>query len=179
MREEKLHWRQSVKNRRARFRVDESAIEPEPVNAVVDRDLRGILRACARIAIGDRREEKRLVPAARRGWLGWRSGVGRFSAEAVEIANISRGGALLVLSQRPPRDQPVWLCLGDPHPTEGLRAAVVEVAEASAGSYRIRLAFRDFCPDPFFLSILYGPLPVPGEADPPEDESENDDLSER
>src|SRR3954454_14095464 len=68
--------------------------------------------------------------------LGWWSTEGRFTRIAARLENISKGGAKLVTTDpaRVQVDQLVWLCLGQPTPTECVQAKVLAVTPPSSPS---------------------------------------------
>jgi hypothetical protein len=89
-------------------------------------------------------------------WLGWWQGEQEFFALTARLANISRGGALILVRQAPPENHPLWICLGTPEPDECLAAKVLEVRRARRGECAIRLAFRDPCPSRFLEAVVCG-----------------------
>ena len=101
-------------------------------------------------------------------WLGWWQGEQEFFALTARLANISRGGALVLVRQAPPENHPLWICLGTPEPDECLAAKVLEVRNARRGACAVRLAFRDPCPSRFLEAAVCGrtgrrtTLPRPG-----------------
>jgi hypothetical protein len=91
-------------------------------------------------------------------WLGWWRGEGNaeFFALTARLANISRGGALVVLRHPPPEPHPVWICLGTPEPDECLAASSLEVRRARRRECSVRLAFRSPCPSRFLEAAICG-----------------------
>jgi hypothetical protein len=122
----------------------------------------------ADLAHGERRQSPRYAPAETRAWVGWWQ-QDHFVVCRGTIVNLSRGGALL-LSRRPPMAQPVWLCLGSPHPVESVQARVLEVTVATNQAdvadgppqpphdhgpelrYATRMVFHQPVPPTFFLA---------------------------
>jgi hypothetical protein len=91
-------------------------------------------------------------------WIGWWQGGGNdeFFALTARLANISRGGALVVLRHPPPENHPVWICLGTPEPDECLAATSLEVRRARRRECTLRLAFRAPCPSRFLETAVCG-----------------------
>jgi hypothetical protein len=91
-------------------------------------------------------------------WLGWWRGEGNaeFFALTARLANISRGGALVILRHPPPENYPVWICLGTPEPDECLAATSLEVRRARHRECSVRLAFRAPCPSRFLEAAVCG-----------------------
>jgi hypothetical protein len=89
-------------------------------------------------------------------WLGWWQGDQEFFALTARLANISRGGAMVLVRQAPPENHPFWICLGTPEPDECLAAKVLEVRTARRGECAVRLAFRDPCPSRFLEAAVCG-----------------------
>jgi hypothetical protein len=87
-------------------------------------------------------------------WLGWWQGEQEFFALTARLANISRGGALVLVRQAPPENHPLWICLGTPEPDECLAAKVLEVRNARRGECAVRLAFREPCPSRFLEAAV-------------------------
>jgi hypothetical protein len=114
----------------------------------------------------ERRRATRYSPAESRAWVGWWRH-GHFLVSRAEFVNLSEGGALMKLSQKPPTSQPVWVCLGTPAPVDSVQArvldsvtAMVPAASADEGSlltpgslvYVSRLEFHAPCPATFFAA---------------------------
>jgi hypothetical protein len=95
-------------------------------------------------------------------WLGWWRGAAGFLASSAVIINLSRGGAFIFLDERPPKDEPVWVCLGMPDPVGFVEARVVAIKTSRQGQCAVRLEFREPCPYGFFEAAVCG-LPA---ADP-------------
>lgn len=107
----------------------------------------------------ERRECPRYTPAETQAWVGWWKG-SRFLVTRAELVNLSKGGALVTLGKRPPSSQPIWICLGAPHPVDYVQARVLDAApgienQAEAeleGAVIARLEFRAPCSPRFFLA---------------------------
>ena len=100
----------------------------------------------------ERRDAPRYLPAESQAWIGWWHG-SRFVVTPSELINLSKGGALLFLNERPPMGQPIWLCLGAPHPLEYVQARVLDAfSSPESPDYRVRLDFHIPCPLSFFLA---------------------------
>ena len=99
----------------------------------------------------DRRETERYTPAKTQAWVGWWKG-GRFLVSQAEMINLSKGGALVHLNNRPPTSQPVWICLGAPHPVDYAQCRVLDAALKPAGDFLARIEFHSPCPPSFFLA---------------------------
>lgn len=99
----------------------------------------------------DRRESQRYTPAKSQAWIGWWKGA-RFLVSRAELVNLSHGGALIHMTNRPPTSQPVWICLGAPHPVDYVQCRVLDAALKPAGDFLARVEFRSPCPPRFFLA---------------------------
>ena len=122
-------------------------------------DILGLFRAwhvvrrplAARIA--DRRESSRYRPVETNIWIGWWQARG-FVVIQARLVNLSQGGALVQVRKRPPLGQPVWLCLGTPHPIDHVQARVLDtLADPDQAEFGARLEFHLPCPARFFLSV--------------------------
>lgn len=118
----------------------------------------------------ERRGAPRYTPAETRAWVGWWRH-GHFLVSRAEFINLSVGGALMRLTQKPPTSQPVWVCLGNPAPVDSVQARVLDSVTAttpnvpteegsllSPGSlvYLSRLEFHAPCPGSFFEAAGHG-----------------------
>jgi len=100
----------------------------------------------------ERRQSPRYFPEETRAWIGWWHG-SRFYVAQIDLVNLSKGGALIYLAERPPTSQPVWLCLGAPHPLEYVQARVLDACpRLGSAEYRARVDFHTPCPLGFFLA---------------------------
>ena len=114
-------------------------------------DILSLFRAWDGAPRKDRREDERYTPAANRAWVGWWRG-GRFLVSQADLVNLSKGGALVHLGNRPPTSQPVWICLGAPHPVDYVQCRVLDAALKPAGDYLARVEFHAPCPPCFFVA---------------------------
>lgn len=112
-------------------------------------DILELFRAWDRSARGERREGARYQPFETRAYLGWWKG-SRFLVTHAALINLSTGGALVQIDRRPPTSQPVWMCLGAPHPVHQVLARALEISAATDGGQRVRLRFHTPCPVSFF-----------------------------
>ncbi len=105
----------------------------------------------------ERRENPRYLPAETRAWIGWWHGA-RFIVAPSELVNLSKGGALIFQDERPPMGQPIWLCLGAPHPLEYVQARVLDaIPRPGSSDYCVRLDFHIPCPLSFFVAAGHRP----------------------
>lgn len=126
-----------------------------PEAALSDRagqgDILSLFRAWDDAPRKDRRENERYTPAATQAWVGWWRG-SRFLVSQADLVNLSKGGALVHLGNRPPTSQPVWICLGAPHPVDYVQCRVLDAALKPAGDYLARVEFHAPCPPCFFVA---------------------------
>lgn len=100
----------------------------------------------------ERRENPRYAPEETKAWIGWWHGP-RFIVIGINLVNLSKGGALIYLGERPPTGQPVWICLGAPHPLEYVQCRVLDACPHPGSlDYRVRVDFHIPCPLGFFLA---------------------------
>jgi hypothetical protein len=99
----------------------------------------------------DRRHDSRYNPAETQVWVGWWNGA-RFFVIHAQLVNLSKGGALVNLANRPPLSQPVWVCLGSPHPVDHVQARVLDTLPQNEGEFHARLEFHVPCPTSFFVA---------------------------
>src|SRR3954454_10629043 len=117
--------------------------------------LPGTTPAPSKTVVWDRRRSPRVPPAEQSLWLGWRKEDDFFVIRA-ELMNISQGGALLVVEEQPQKGQPVWLRLGGPPRTEGVRAAVIEPSRIGGGEYGVLISSREPFPPDFYHAAIQG-----------------------
>jgi hypothetical protein len=127
--------------------VDEAAAK-EPAG------LLDLLRCWLRARPEDRRLMPRHEAAGHPVWLGWWRGKEAYFSNPARLLNLSRGGALLLVKDPPPEGQAVWLCVGEPEPTDCVEARVLEVRSARRRECQVRLEFREPCPHAFFESAI-------------------------
>jgi hypothetical protein len=76
---------------------------------------------------------------------------GRRRVEA-RLVNISRGGALLVSDNRPPREAPLWMRIESPVKTDWAEAMTVRLGQ----NQEIGVQFPRGCPDDLLLAGTVG-----------------------
>jgi hypothetical protein len=118
------------------------------------------------IPVIERRLNTRYAPEATRAWVGWWK-KGSFRVANAEILNLSKGGALVHLDLCPPTCQPVWICLGTPHPIDFIQARVLDPKGDGEVTFMARLEFHTPCPPTFFLAAGFRTEEPPNEIDPP------------
>jgi hypothetical protein len=93
-------------------------------------------------------------------WVGWST---RDQFEALDglLINISRGGALIVLKSRPPKDRPVWVYKQVASSVWSVRGGVVGHTPAPGGAYAVRFQFATPCPTALCESAVCGDPSVP------------------
>jgi PilZ domain len=102
--------------------------------------------------VAERRESDRYRPAETNVWIGWWQ-AGHFVVIHARLVDLSQGGAQVLVRNRPPMGQPVWLCLGAPRPIDYVQARLREaLAEPGRPGVRARLEFHLPCPTAFFVS---------------------------
>jgi hypothetical protein len=89
-------------------------------------------------------------------WLGWWAG-DAFGAVLARLENLSRGGALVTLAERPPRREPVWLYKELGTTLALVRGDVVGIQPAPGGLYAVRIAFVTPCPTDLCQATICGP----------------------
>ena len=99
----------------------------------------------------DRRCNPRYTPATAQAWVGWWKGT-RFLVSQADLVNLSKGGALVRLVNRPPTSQPIWICLGAPHPVDYVQCRVLDTTLKPDGDHLCRVDFHSPCPPNFFLA---------------------------
>jgi PilZ domain len=113
----------------------------------------GLILRAIRSDPADRRRDFRHEAAGREVWVGWWTG-DDFGAVAGRLLNISRGGAQLVLSCRPPKKQPVWVYKELGETLASVRGEVVGQSPAPGGSYSLRFRFESPCPTVLCEAVL-------------------------
>ena len=114
-------------------------------------DILALFRAWEDAPRKDRRQSPRYTPATTQAWVGWWKGM-RFLVSQADLVNLSKGGALVHLNNRPPTSQPIWICLGAPHPIDYVQCRVLDVSLKPAGDFLARVDFHSPCPPSFFMA---------------------------
>jgi hypothetical protein len=99
----------------------------------------------------DRRCDLRYTPAQSQIWAGWWNGA-QFMVTQAKLINLSKGGALVSVGSRPPTSQPVWICVGTPHPVDHVQARVLDTSALCRDGFHARLEFHSPCPSSFFVA---------------------------
>ncbi len=81
---------------------------------------------------------------------------GAFGDTTARLIDLSIGGALMEVSQLPPRNQPIWICLRGMGVEHGTTATVVSHSRGWRGPYYVHLAFDQICPYEFFKRAVLG-----------------------
>jgi hypothetical protein len=149
----------AIEKRKIRF---DSVVEGSEPPRAESRSFLGLFRLWEPKPTPERRRAPRHEVVESQVWLGWWRGSSGFLASSAVIINLSRGGAFIFLDEKPPKDEPVWICLGMPDPVGFVEARVVEVTVSRQGQCAARIAFREPCPYGFFEAAVCG-LPA---ADP-------------
>jgi hypothetical protein len=122
-----------------------------------DRNPRGS-SACAapfESVVWERRRSPRHPPTEHRLWLGWRT-ERDFVVVHADLMNISQGGALMLVSEPPPRGSLTWLRLEGPTPIEDVCALVIETVRMGRNEHGVRVAFREPFPPEFYQAAVEG-----------------------
>ena len=88
-------------------------------------------------------------------WLGWSTRSEFVSLDGL-LLNISRGGALLILKERPPRDRPIWVYKKVCSVVPSVRGEVVATTPAPGGAFAVRVKFAIPCPTILCESAVCG-----------------------
>jgi hypothetical protein len=118
------------------------------------------LRRAIQLSASDRRKMVRHDVADREIWVAWWVG-DEFGAVPGRLVNLSRSGAMVVLGDRPPRDQPVWFYKEVDGVLTCVRGELVGMIPAPAAGYRARFRFASPCP----ISLCEAALCRPPEPD--------------
>lgn len=112
----------------------------------------------------DRRSMPRHTTYDLRIWIGWCRDEQSFFATHARLVNISRGGALVHVSDAPAQGKLACVCLGEPEPKDCIEAKVLEVRSERTGGFSVRLAFSESCPHKFFeVAVCMLPAKSPNE----------------
>jgi hypothetical protein len=99
----------------------------------------------------ERRDSPRCDAVENQSCLEFAVSDGRQRVEA-RLINISRGGALLVTENRPPREAPVWMRIERPVKTDWAEATTVRIGQ----NQEIGIQFPRGCPDDLLLAGTIG-----------------------
>lgn len=147
-----LFRHQSRKTRAAKsgpksLRIDrpfEAEPTPEPVELPRAR-LIDMLRRAISGNHGERRSSVRHDVANSELWIGWWTD-DHFGANRARLLNLSRGGARVVMTNRPPKREPVWLYKEVGTTLSFVRGDLVGVTPAPGGLFCARFRFSTHCP---------------------------------
>lgn len=103
----------------------------------------------------ERRQSSRFDAVAFRSWIGWWEG-DNFEVATAILANISRGGALLLTVYQPTAGTRIWFCLHADPWIGSVSATVLEADPSDDGQCRVRIAFDGPCPDSVFEAAVLG-----------------------
>jgi hypothetical protein len=113
------------------------------------------LRKAILAARSDRRDMVRHDVVDHDIWVGWWSGE-HFGAVLGRLENLSRGGALAVLGDRPPRKQPIWLYREVGSTLAFVRGEVAGVRPSPGGAFAVRFRFAAPCPTELCQATICG-----------------------
>ena len=88
-------------------------------------------------------------------WVAWWTNE-EFGAVNGSLENISRGGALIVMNTRPPKNQPIWIYKELQGEMTCVRAKIAGVTPAPDGSFAARFRFEAPCPEALEKSAIAG-----------------------
>jgi len=131
-------------------------------------NLLGFLKARPR-AVGEAFRTNPRHQSRRRALVSWQQGREPRTVK-VRLIDISRMGVALSSSTPPPNGAWVRLRLVGSTPTPWIEGDVVGV-EATDGTYRVRIKFRDPCPTIMIKSAVLGPQPEAAPAQSEEEEA--------
>jgi hypothetical protein len=146
------------------FRVDKpshSLIGPDPKPVAENGRLWNLIWGKVNAAAQERRGGVRHPVVSHEIWAGW-STRDQFVALDGMLVNISRGGALILLQDRPPRDRPVWVYKKVMGVVWSVRGEVVGFTPAPGGAFAVRFRFATPCPTALCESAVCGDATVPG-----------------
>ena len=95
-----------------------------------------------------RRKNARYEAAANQALLCWWDGE-EYHETVAHLVNVSQGGALIHSHETPPKDQPVFLRLLTPEPTEWIELRVVREEKSS----NIGTSFPNTCPYELYKAV--------------------------
>ncbi len=108
----------------------------------------------------DRRASRRHVAVRPEVWVGWWAGE-HFGVIEGKLLNISRGGALIVLGEWPPKRAPVYVYKDVGESIACIRGEVIGVIPSPRGAYAARFRFAAPCPTPICAASLCESKPEP------------------
>jgi hypothetical protein len=120
------------------------------------RSLLGLFRLWGDPPVTERRRAPRHEVVDSQVWLRWRRSPGELFSCSALIINLSRGGALVFLDLKPPKNQPVWIGQGTPDHANFVEARVVAIKSSRLGQCAVRLEFHEPCPYGFFEAAVCG-----------------------
>ncbi|MFO0910345.1 MAG: hypothetical protein U0794_18705 [Isosphaeraceae bacterium] len=126
---------------------------PTPESGWLFEFLRRAIQARSR----DRRGALRHNVVNRDVWVGWWTR-DDFGAVAGSLVNLSRGGALVTIPQRPPKRQSIWLYKEVDDALVCARGEMVDHVAAPQGAYNVRLKFAAPCPTILCEAALCRPV---------------------
>ena len=103
----------------------------------------------------DNRCSSRYEPVKNSVYLGWWEEPEFRSSPAI-LRNLSHGGALVHLTQTPPPETGLWLCLAGSPPNEWVEVLVIDQAMLVEGLHEVHLKFPDSCPYELFNGAVLG-----------------------
>lgn len=149
---------ESGRSRRKQVRLDKPTgpiLEPppEPRISIGNRSLFERILKAFKPDDADRRGARRHVAVMPEVWIGWWAGK-EFETFYGRLLNLSRGGALVVLGEWPPKNQSIWVYKHVGQAIACVRGEVVGATPAPFGSYAIRVRFAAPCPTSFCESAV-------------------------
>jgi hypothetical protein len=144
-------------------RVDRPFGSEPPADAPAEVGNPGLLELLKRAIAGDRGDRRSSVRHAT-GQVGWWSG-DQFGATIGRLLDLSRGGARVILSAKPPRKQSVWLYKEVGTTLSFVRGDLVGIGPAPGGEFCARFRFAAHCPTLLCQALICGdhltPTPEP------------------
>jgi hypothetical protein len=131
--------------------------------------LLGFLGACPRAAGESFRTNPRHVSRAR-ARICWTEQKKRREAPA-RLVNVCRAGAALITRVAPPMGETLMVRIVGQDPTPWVEGIVLGVDKNEKGLYRVRMKFRDLCPNLFLKAAVLDTID-PNELPPVESEDE-------
>lgn len=161
------HGEPEAKTRKQVLRLDQPANPGNPPDSAPKTE-REQLRLLNRIVRAfranddddDRRASRRHVAVRPEVWVGWWSGESFGTIEG-KLLNISRGGALIVLGEWPPKRAPMYLYKDVGDSIACVRGEVISVVPAPRGMYAARVRFAAPCPTPICEASVCEAKPQP------------------